>query len=130
MNFQVRTEDISHDFVVILNPVEGQPVHAQILRQEGVAMLLDHIRMVVLEERVHLLDLLARQWLDDEHSVVAHVELRARFASGVGHDWLRAGERLTVLDVIDAEALAKIFEHKWTVFLKFEVRWHVFPKNW
>lgn len=90
MNFQVRTEDIPHDFEVILITVEGEAIHAEVLWQEGVAVLLDHIRMIVLQERVHLLHLLARQRLNDEHPVVAHVEFRARFTPRVGDDGLRA----------------------------------------
>lgn len=78
-------------------------------------------RMVVLEERVHALDLLGRQALQDEQLIVAAVELGAGLARRVDLHRLRARQRLAVLHVVDAEALAQIAEDERTVLLHLEV---------
>lgn len=81
--------------------------------------------MIVLEERMHALDLLRRQALQDEQLIVAAIELRARLARRVDLHRLRARQRLAVLDVVDAEALAQIAKDERTVLLHLEVRRHV-----
>jgi hypothetical protein len=85
--------------------------------------------MIVLEERVHLLNFLARQRFDDEHSVIAQVEFGARFAARICHNWLRTRQRLAILNIVDGEAFAEVFEDEWTVLFELEVRRHIFPKK-
>ena len=58
VNFEMGAEDIPHDDKIILNAINCQPVHSQILWQQCASMLFDDVWMVVLEERMHTLDLL------------------------------------------------------------------------
>ncbi len=125
----MRAEDIPHDDKVILHAIDGQPVHAQILGQQGLTVPFDDIRMILLQERVHPLHLLGGQALQDEQFVVALVEFGAAFARGVDLGGLRAGERLAVVDVVNVEAFAQILEHHRAVLFEFEVRWHVLSRK-
>lgn len=39
---EVRAEHVARDHEVVLDTIDGEPVHAQILRQQRVAMSLHH----------------------------------------------------------------------------------------
>lgn len=83
--------------------------------------------MVVFEKRVHPLDFLRGKSLDDEQFVVALVELGPALAGRVVGQRLRTRQRLLVVEIVDAEALADVAEHHRAVLLHFKVRWHVLP---
>lgn len=83
--------------------------------------------MVVFKKRVHPLNFLRSKGLDDKQFVIALVELGAALSGRVIGKRLRTRQRLLVVEVVDAKALADVTEHHRAVFLYFKVRRHVFP---
>lgn len=86
-------------------------------------------RVVVLEERVHSLDLLRGQALQDVQFVIALVELGAALSRRVNAHGLGPRQRLPVVHVVDVEALPQVAEDQRAVLLHLEVRRHVFPTS-
>ena len=70
-------------------------------------MPLDDVGVVLLEQRVHLLDLLRLEGLDDVELVVRVVEARPALARRP-HRLGALGERAHERRVLDAEALAEV----------------------
>jgi hypothetical protein len=130
MNLVLAGEHVAHDEQVVLLVLDGQPKHAQQVRQQRLALGLHNVLVVVLEHVVQTLDVLARDALDYVALVVRDVELGAALAAAAVQ-WLdfAVRERFHVRLLVDVQALAHALEHKRRVALDLVVTWQKFPEK-